>query len=203
MASIKWWEFRGKEVKVFGYACFACMKRPLPNFVRFPVFIHSTISVDKAEWYINFLQGLMPERAFNCRVVVMKGWDKAEHGGDPFNSYKAKATPRGRYAIFTIKTKGMSYGKALTYLTAFRYLHEFPDVINTFHEKKGRYRAASRLFTIFQQIHIDNKSSSGHGLMNCGPYLSLSRCKKPISSEQFRKNLANPEKDSVFSHFTP
>ncbi len=200
MAAIKWWEFRGKKVKVVGYACFGSMAgSPLPDRVRYIAFIDKKLSLVNAKNYVSFLERLFVDE-FTATFVVMKGWAANDCGG--FSCYESKATPPGRYVIFDLKTKGMAYKKALVRLTAMRMVHEHSAIVTEFCKEKTKHRSLDKQFELFQQIHIDRATSCSHGLIYCykGGY-DAQICKKPLTLEQFLTNLKDSSKNTVFSHF--
>lgn len=105
---------------------------------------------------------------------------------------------------FKLNTISLNYISSLLYLTFFRYLQEFPDIIKEFFKHKGE--DSEELFQSFQHIHFLNKidkfpirweNMSGHGLM----YDYGNRKFEPINIDIFKQRLKQQEITSVHKYW--
>lgn len=112
--------------------------------------------------------------------------------------------------IFKLKSSTLPRSKSLLYLTAFRYLEEFPSrgIIN-FYENNKNVKDSEILFKNWQNHHYDAKNylRSGHTLMDwtipiVGVYGQYTTHKfDPITVKELAENINNPEVQRVQEHF--
>lgn len=105
---------------------------------------------------------------------------------------------------FKLETTFLDYTSSLLYLTFFRYLQEFPDIVKEFFKHKGE--DLEELFKSFQHIHFLNKinkfplrweNMSGHGLM----YDYGRRKFEPVDIDVFQDRLKNQDKNTVHKYW--
>jgi hypothetical protein len=208
LPNVKFWEVNaGKRVRQRA-ACFSGLgrskdsfydaSRKMPEFVLYPCPIDKSITTEALIYYINFLPVFLDTGLYTYKLG------------------KACIQPN---IIWKFKSSGMTYAKALLYLTAFRYPDEYPDIINDFYtntHNKGMNN--EQLFKEFQSIHAEYSESfptynnnkkrkklskvewlGGHGLM--APYSYGNQTFNAISIEAFKNNLANKNIQQVIQHF--
>lgn len=158
--------------------CFVSLfNRGQPSKVYYVAPIKEKLSNKAINFYINFLKAIFDDKIFNYKVSK-------------------------KFVSWELDTKKLSKCKALLYLTAFRYVNEFPNIVKEFHkasEAKDSSLTNEELFTLFLDVHQDiilhrmPMGLYGHGLI-CSKFTNR------ISIEQFKKNLLN-EQLNVQSHF--
>jgi hypothetical protein len=199
VANIKFWSINGTEVSVTQYICFASLSGCVPKQVRYLCYVDRDLSTDDARFYIDFIHKIFGDK-FTSRLVVMNRWKSAKN--THISSGVSEPTPRARWIDWRLNSGGMKYGKALTYLTAFRYPHEYPQIISQLVKRRKPDSSIEEDFELFQKIHLEIGSGENHELISSRrDYCTGIQTRKPISLEDFRKNLANPLITRVYAHF--
>lgn len=192
VSSVTWWEVAGKTKKRRSAICFAPLNHyrrsvydePWPDKIFYCPKIHDPKAVTPAmvDFYVNFLKEMFGESSFECRM--------------------AKRKTDIKRATFKLSTTNKSYIETLVYLTAFRYLNEFPILVIKLFEKLKNSSSLSldERFKIFQEIHIEVLKEGlyndlwGHGLIGNTRVI-------PITIEKFRENLNTKKPPTVQGHF--
>ncbi len=94
--------------------------------------IDSALTKEEIEFFLKFISRILEKRLFTVEV-----------------NYE------NRTAVFVLDTSKLNYGSTLLYLTAFRYLEEFANVIKYFYACVKKDKSTNQLFQEFQQIHHD------------------------------------------------
>lgn len=129
------------------------------------------------------------------------------------NFVKVNKLPHVLFTLDVSKLNKKDGGKGLMYLTAFRYLHEYKEIVKLFAEEsvKAEFDTPEKRFALFQQIHIDAETKKGkyakvptynmcgHGLIYTGGGYGGSSS-IPISMLKFADNL-KAIKSSVQRYF--
>lgn len=166
----------GAETPKLGAACFANMNYDgVPVSVRYPARINGycaapKLTLDEVKAYDLFLHQLFDTATTGLFTSVIE------------TDAALKTT-----ITYVLKTEGMKYKRALVYLTAMRYIDEFPGIVQAW----AQGRAALNLeasFSLFCALHktVASSNLSGHGLMY--PAYEASTVKRASVSD-LRANL--------------
>ena len=158
--------------------------RKIPDYILYSCPVDKDIAKDTLLFYLNFLDQILEKNLYKYKIF----------------------TARNKlFVLYRLNSKTLKNSKILLYLTAFRYIEEFPEIlIELFNNQKDK--SIEGLFDFFQDIH--NKSAhgkfalhktnnlSGHGLMY--PYFGGF---KVITIEQFKENLKKKNPSSITEFF--
>ncbi len=167
----------GVKTSFVHVACFAPIEFYLtPDQIRYPCDVHYALTKDEIRWYIKALHKMMP--VLKWRALV-KSKDKV---------------------VFVLDTKGYNYYTFLVYLTAFRYLTEFPLLVKKFFSEMAK-ADCKPMFEVYQDCHRDVHSH--HALMyrnafHPPPYGSGG---VNITQEEFNQRIKDQSYKSVWSYF--
>lgn len=110
----------------------------------------------------------------------------------------------GKKIFYVLNCTGMNPHVRLLYLTALRYIDEYPEVVLTLHDRHKDERDMDKLFAYFQTIQKEDAYGGlaypakyglrgGHSLID--PYYF----KKPVTVKQLRENIkTKPSVNSMF-----
>lgn len=159
--------------------------------IKFLVRIHNSLSVSDVEKYILFLRGVL-----QTKTIV----------------FDTKISKNSRFLLVDLKSTAVNKrGLILLYLTAFRYVQEFPEIINLLFAGNNN-RDIRELFFDFQKSHFDYTKNCqrkvydnlyGHGLINSYKYSTAIGYFEgsAISLDDFQKNLKNTSIERVQDFF--
>ena len=121
-----------------------------------------------------------------------------------YRIFKLKKMAKIRYIHLSLNVKNMSFNQALLYLTCFRYVQEFPEIIENFLLKSKNSKTIEDRFYYFQKSHneaiigdiyLKYDNLAGHGLMyKFGIF-------DPILLKDFNLNLKNNNIKTVHAYF--
>jgi len=107
----------------------------------------------------------------------------------------------GDKLVWYLDAKEMSFHKALTYLTGFRYIEEFPVYIEELFKHKDL--PIDELFIKFQEFHMGDTCLGGNSNHNyISDFTAPNKKDIPISLKRFKEHLADPSMERVASHFS-
>ncbi len=172
---VHFWEASRGKAKYKTYICFGNLSNPLPSRVIYLIPIDKNLSKDETLFYLNFLDNILDKSIYRYKIIE-----------------KSKKFPN--HLMLTVQTKGMIFKHALLYFTAFRYLDEYPEIVNQLFQFKN-IEDYSDLFVKFLKIHFDYKkikkvkqgNLEGHGLITYY-FDSDFTC---ISLDEFKYNLSS------------
>lgn len=180
MSEVTYHETRGKKVSRVKDICFARIQYPggryggrmaMPDIIRYHASISGPLTVADARTYISHLRDLFGSRAFGARV-------------------------KDKTVIWTLKPKGMTYAKALVYLTAFRYVSDLPKLT-----KQSLRLRADKWFKAFQADHLSDYQVCGESYTNAGHCLMTGVVKRSLDVQTFRARLRHKKISTVEGHF--
>lgn len=183
MSDVLYYETRGKKTVRVGDICFARIQYPggryggrmaMPDIIRYHAPIRGPLSVANARTYIGHLRDLFGVRAFGARL-------------------------KDKTVIWTLKPKGMTYAKALVYLTAFRYVSDLPKLTKC----SLCARTGTEWFKAFQTDHLSDYQVCGESYTNAGHCLMTGVVKRNLSVRAFRSRLRDKRISTVEGHFAP
>lgn len=183
MSDVTYHETRGKKTVEVDDCCFAHIeyeggsygpKIGLPDSIRYHAPICGELTNADVKAYANYLHGLFGVRGFTLKI-------------------------KDGEAIWTIKTKGMAYAKALIRLTAFRYVSDIPDVVKKSLSSK---QTLSKWFAKFQSEHVNDYKDCGESYYNAGHTLMSGTINPNLGVRAFRARLKNKSIKRVEAHFS-
>jgi hypothetical protein len=124
--------------------------------------------------------------------------------GPKSHLFRARIDFANRRVIYYLKTEDMTKYRALTYLTAMRYVDEYPAILQQTIVLTG---TDEERFAAFQTIHETAYKSSGNIGYNLGGHGLMYKVNRvagiasPIKLTTFWANLDNVKKTTVHSHF--
>lgn len=185
--NVKFWCYAENGTEKFNDdICFRNLPNCNINKIKYLAKKDADISNEVAEFYLSFLKKILkPSYTWKWNYTTYEGQN---------------------YVEFNIQVVG-GYNRILMllFLTAFRNIQEYPEILNEFFKFKDE-KNINRLFLTFQQLHHDACKNiiklekygnlSGHGLMYWyyNPY-------KPLSVKNFYKNLTNNNISKIQSFF--
>jgi len=185
-------------------ACFSdiryAMKYEQFKRVKYLAIIDKKCNVEEVRYYLEFLDKMFGKNKPYRYVVRARKNSKTDNCG---------------FVRFVLNVEGMGSYIALMYLSAFRYVWEFPEIIKDFYKscKTSSSLRISQQFNEFLNCHVrychlpykDKKydNLSGHGLAYDHSWNDVNSKPEHLTFKQFRKNLKNKdlEKDSVQGYF--
>ena len=185
---VYWIKQNNKVIKLIE-PCFSSIRCQKNKFIKYHVYINNSISNQIVFYYIKFLSKILDKKKFQYKL------------------YK-KLNKR----LLSLKLKFTSSHKPLEllYLTAFRYLYEFPEIVKELYNL--RKNNIKENFILFQELHMHHYLGTekynmnhniscnlgGHGLIyNPSDWIANSSF---ISVIQFKNNLKQ-NKSSVQRYF--
>lgn len=169
-------------------ACFSDMYlygRPLK--IKYLANVYKTLSLDHVSFFIKFLNKMLDNNLFSFKIL------KGE---------KNKV-------LFNLKTSELTNTQALCYLTAFRIINEFPDVIIELFKYKDL--SFIKQFKKLQEIHVLmirgkikdlHANCSGHGLIYNYQWNDPKIKIIPIDLKTFRAELKNVDVKRIHSFWS-
>lgn len=194
MTNVVFWErFKGEKPERTSYICFSPIYggyggEKTPISIRYLAKVSKKLTLEQIHCYLGFL----------CKFLVK----------DDFR-YKVLVGDVATQIMFVLKTEHMEHSKALLYLTAFRYVDEYPEIVMAFYKRCKDMPVVTNenIWKVFQTIHSECLSGTmktdagnlyGHGLMS-GGY----GCPFDISLKltTFLRRLVAQRHESVQSYF--
>jgi len=190
---VLYWEIdpTQKTAKRTYYQCFSGLNgfdymtravRPMPPKVRYLALVNSGLLVGELKFFLDYLSNLLDTSRYTYKIVKCGGKTKTKR------------------VLFNLNTEGLNRMQTLFYLTAFRMVDEFPEVIKDFFLSKDK--VGEELFLEFQKAHFKHAKThynmSGHGLMYWGYGSSVF---SSIDLPTFKANLTDKNITSVQSFF--
>ena len=138
---VNYWRFEtGRKPKRINWMCFGLMGEQgagVPDAVRYIAPIAPTLAGGEPmrECVIDFYLGFMHRLLHKSDLPMwfyLKGPDFVE---------------------FTLDTRGLKYKFALFFLTWFRYVHQYPDLLNLFYHRAHLLADDEAVFREFQEVH--------------------------------------------------
>ncbi len=173
-----WFTKKGsKPEKRTQAACFYCINGVSDvDCVRYMAHIDPRLKKEDIVYYLSFL----------------REWLDAKKWKEKFMSKTANAT--GGRIFFSLDSEGMKPHVRLLYLTAMRYVDEYPEIIEQLAKRTKPDEPLEKRFEEFQNIHNDAEARkfpvkmgcfAVHGLMTNGYY----KLRANITLKQFAANL--------------
>jgi hypothetical protein len=171
-------------------ACFSMLgggysgSSPLSHVIRYAALIDNSLTKKDVVSWLDWLKTM-----FGPKAVL----------------FRARIDFANKRVIYHLKTEGMSKYRALTYLTAMRYVDEYPQLLKKTIALAG---TDEERFAAFQTMHEDAyRNGSNHIGYNLGGHGLMYKVNRvaavvaPISLATFWANLDNVKKTTVHSHF--
>ncbi len=167
-------------------ACFSGLGYGGENLksIRYLCKVDPAINDEMVDFYLNFLKGVLTTREWTFKKV---GADKEKE------------------VEFILDCANWNRQNVLLYLTAFRIVWEYPEIVLEFFKYKDL--PLDKQFEKFQEVHQDSYDGkikllkfgnlSGHGLM-C--YYGANN-REPIAIDEFQERLKKQANNSVNSYF--
>jgi hypothetical protein len=191
MYNVLFWEITGRKKEKVSSVCFANIANisrygasKLPERILYKCKKDPALTKDEVVFYCNFLTKLLGKE-FSFR-------------------------DSGDWTFFRLKTAGLSPMKTLLYLTAFRCLCEFADIVKHFCKVNKDKSNLDELFQSLQEAHFEAARGniplkygnlSGHGLMYSYGWGLKWSSPNLISLEDFKSNLIKDNFNRVQSFF--
>lgn len=168
----------GKDNSIFkdNYICFSNLNSKIRSDIEFKKIdyfarVRSSLKKSEVNKYVKFIKQLLDENKFKVWVY-------------PFKKKKV---------FYSLNSDGMGEGRVLLYLTLFRYMDDFPEIVKQFTSKMTN--GLEENYNLFVEIHrhfignagdgLSYNNLSGHGAMcSYNP-----QAFKPKSFTAFQKNL--------------
>lgn len=156
-------------------ACFAMLARndDCPYLTQYDAVIDKSLSKADVLAWIEWLKELLDYKLFKYKVDYPK-----------------------QVVTFYVKSASMPRSRLLLYLTAMRYLDEFPDIVKHTIVLKGDIE---NRFDQFLEIHEKSYRDSG---WNLGGHGLTYTTQKKVSFKVFKENVTQKKLGSVVGHFS-
>lgn len=168
-----------------------------PHKIIYFGIIDESLSKEQVEFYLDFLNKILDNNLFK---------------------YKFGKSIKVRKVIYQLNTKGLNRVTSLLYLTAFRYVQEFPEIIVELHKfasSREKEKDIEELFIEFQRLHYSNcieapilkkyNALGGHGLVfyqkMWGSTTNTKIEFQPINLKKFKKNITDEKITLVHNFF--
>ena len=201
---VRYWEIKGSKTKEINDICFSGLKYPLtlPDKIKYEAPVDESLNRDIVDFYIKFLAIILDSNNYEYEFVSIK--DEGE---------RKKLFSNGTKINFTLKCQKLAKTKALLYLTAFRLISEFPEILIEFYQSKDKSNKET-LFKEFQKCHVKyvrNEGNeiykysnlSGHGLIYDYYWHQKENVPTFITLKQFQAKLGDNNIRNVQEHFVP
>ena len=204
---VKYWKINGDESKEVNNICFSDINYSgctLPDKIKYEVPVDECLNKDIVDFYLKFLASMLDGNNYECEFVSIKDIEEIK-----------ELFSNGTKINFTLNCENLAKAKVLLYLTAFRTISEFPEILIEFYKSKNKSNKEV-LFKDFQECHVkfvrnelltegDYKyyNLSGHGLVY--NYYWCRKENEPIfiTLQEFQKNLKRNDTRGVQDHFRP
>lgn len=181
-------DFRREE----SYICFSPIygDEQHPDYIEYPAFIDKSLNEDSVKFYLDFLSKILNKEQYTFEFKTI--------GSLPC-------------VLFTLKTSNLTRSKALLYLTAFRYIWEFPEIVRELFNRKSKHKNINGLFTELQILHWEHikgkigpvkyNNLCGHGLIYNYAWSSDRTEFKPVHLKDFLFNYKKYTKETTVQSF--
>ena len=190
--SVRYWyrdPYTLKYVRV-KYICFSNLRDRLSdgkfNIDSIKYVIPTKLSNNKLKEYLSSIETFFADKPYKYRI------------------FKLEKKTTTKYIHLSLNVKNMGFNRDLLYLTCFRYIQEFPEIIENFLLKSKNSKTIEDKFYHFQKSHneaiigniyLKYDNLAGHGLMY--KFDSF----EPILLKDFKINLKNINVRSVHAYF--
>ncbi len=168
------------------YVCFGgLLDQDLPSAIRYIAPIGkeccdgTKVAVGALEFYIAFMK----------RVLIRK------------ESPKFSMKKIGSTVVFRLKTKGLCYYRALFFLTWFRYVHHYPEIIHRLYIGRNQRESLESTFRRFFLLHNDYASGkfivSSNAAANEMVMYNWGGKKEPITLNKLWSNMERASKPDM------
>lgn len=154
-----WTLNKGQKPKKTTAPCFATLSYAAPcDTVRYMANVDNDVTDDHIAKYLSFLREILDGTKW--KEKPMKGLANG---------------PTARRLYYVLDSTGMRPVKRLLYLTALRYIDEFPEIVIRFADAAGTCATPDDRFKLFQELHQQGESGgfkckygnfAGHGLIS-------------------------------------
>lgn len=187
---VRFWTQKTEKCKLIRRSniCFAPISGSFEQglfLINYVIPIESKVLTDKQiKFYLKFVSSILDKSRFKYR------------------HFRFKKTKTRSYLHLSLNTKGMTYKQALLYLTFFRYLHEFSELVIDFCDNSQEIKGDSELFDSFIKTSINAVNGKiNYGYFNLGGHGLICSANIKIKLDKFKENLKNNNLTTVHSFF--